>query len=295
MKRMILILLTALLIVPNLKASEIVSTTIEVTEEAINLFINEQYNKVGFQSNIAGSVSGVTYNITLQLPNIRLLNNQAKVVFGFKIESNVFNGMIEFEDNLSFSVPSINELSVKGISQAFTTKVNSLSINSVLKNVIIAAWGALQLEAYPMKLAQIVEDSEWLVERAIFVVNPYFSVSFNVVQGKLKIDLNTYLEGREYLNAGLFYENNKWWVKISASHQVNVKEVRLYSLSGSWLGSVNDVGICPKRGVLSTFLGSSPYFPIIIRILYETSNTFYVRGYTIPAAGGYVSPNNVLN
>ncbi len=89
-ERILLILLTTLLIVPNLKASDIVGTTIEITEDAINLFINDQYNRVGFVSNISGNISGVTYDITLNRPNIKLLDNQAKIVFGFKIVSNVF-------------------------------------------------------------------------------------------------------------------------------------------------------------------------------------------------------------
>ena len=294
-KRIALILLTTLLVVPNLKAADIVGTTIEVTEDVINSFINEQYNKVGFLKNISGSVSGVTYDITLDLPNIRLLNNQARIVFGFRIASNVLNDYIEFEDGFSFLVPSINELSVKGVSQAFTASVNSLNLNSILKSVIIAAWNGLQLEVYPMNLAKRVENSEWLVERAIFVVDPYFSVSFNVVPGKLKIGLNTYLEGREYLNAGLFLENNRWWIKVSASFQVEVKEIYLYTLSGKLIAHVTDAGTCPKRGSLSILTNLNLYYDLFpMRILYETSNTFYVRGYKI-LPGGYVGPSNILN
>lgn len=290
-----LFLLTFQISVNKIKASDIVGTTIEITEGAMNMFINEQYSKIGLPNNINGSLNGVTYDINLYLPNIRLLDNQAKIEFGFKIESNVFNGEINFEDNISFSVPSINELTVKGVSDAFKDKVNSLNIHSVLKTVIIAAWESLQLEVYPMELAKKVENSEWLVERSISVVDPYFSVSFDVDPGKLKIGLNTYLEGREYLVAGLFYENSKWWLKIGAGCQVNIKEVYIYDSSGREIKHGTDLGICPKKGGLSIPIsGSLAYAYYTTKILYTTSNTFYVRGYkSLP--GGYVQPNKILN
>lgn len=281
--------------VNKIKASDIIGTTIEITEGTINMFINEQYSKFGLPNNINGNYNGVIYDINLYLPNIRLLKNQAKIEFGFNIESNVFNGEINFEDNISFYVSSINELNIKGVSDAFRDKVNLLNIHSVLKTVIISAWESLQLEVYPMKLAKKVENSKWLSERSISLIDPYFSVSFNVDPGKLKIDLNTYLESREYLVAGLFYENSKWWLKIGAGSQINIKEVYIYDSSGRLIKHGTDLGVCPKKGVLSIPInGSLAYAYYTTKILYTTNNTFYVRGYkSIP--GGYVEPNNILN
>lgn len=297
LKRLIvLIFLFTLLIIPNLKASEIVGTTVELTQDAINLFINDQYNKVGFPSNINGNVNGVTYDITLFLPNVQLLDNQAKVVFGFIIASNVFNGFIEFEDGFAFTVPSIDELTVKGISQSFKIKVNSLNLNSVLKNAIIYAWESLQLEVYPMNLAKKVENSEWLVERAISVVDPYFSISFDIDPGKLKIGLNTYLESREYFIAGLFYETNKWWLKVGAGCQVEIKEVNIYGTGGILIYHGTNLGICPKKGIL--YIGVSPMLNQIYyvsKILYKTSDTFYVRAFKNFPGNPYVAPYDILN
>jgi len=277
------------------KAQDMVGSTIEITEGVMNLFLNEQYNRAGFPRNINGNIEGVTYDITLHLPEIRLLDNEAKIEFGFKIESNVFNGYVEFEDNIALFIPSIEELTVKGISNAFKEKVNSLDIHALLKVVIIAAWESLELEVYPMELAKKVENSEWLVERSISVFDPYFSISLDVDPGKLKIGLNTYLEGREYLVAGLFKENDQWWLKIGAGCQVNVKEVFIYNSSGQQIRHGVDLGICPKKGGLSIPIGGTfPYNYYTIKILYTTSNTFYVRGYkNVP--GGYISPNDILN
>ncbi len=71
--------------VNKIKASDIIGTTIEITEGTINMFINEQYSKFGLPNNINGNYNGVIYDINLYLPNIRLLKNQAKIEFGFNI------------------------------------------------------------------------------------------------------------------------------------------------------------------------------------------------------------------
>ena len=123
LKMFILItILTFRFAAPILKASDTVGTTIEITEDAINLFINDQYNRTGFPTNISGSVGGVTYDITLNLPKITLLDNQAQITFGFKIVSNIFNGTVVFNDVFTFSVPSIDNLTVNGVSQHFKIK-----------------------------------------------------------------------------------------------------------------------------------------------------------------------------
>jgi len=293
----VLFLLTTLFVVTKIKASDTVGTTIEVTEDAINLFIIEQYNKLGFQNGISGSVNGVTYDITLLVPNVKLLTNQAKVTFGFKIESNVFNGIIEFEDELSFQVPSISELTVQGISQAFANGVNSLNINQNLKDVIISAWDGLQLEVYPMKLAKTIEDSEWLVERAINVVDPYFSVDFNVVTGKLRLGLNTYLEGNEYFRAGLFPKIAPFCdLKIQSGSRVEVKEFRLYTSDAKYIEGRTNLGTCPKNGELTIWLNhqfSFAYF--MVRILFKKSNTFYLRTYQCVPNGVFDGGYDNLN
>jgi hypothetical protein len=293
----LLILLLTIAINSNTIASETVSTTVDISESAINLFLNEQYNKIGFPSNISGNTNGVTYNIVLYLPNIKLESNQAKIVYGFKIESNVFNGFVEFEDGISFSVPSIDELTVKGISNAFESKVNSLNINNILKNIIISTWKSLQLEIYPMRLAQRVDNSTWMVERAIYTVDPYFSVSFKVESEKLKITLNTYLEAKEYYNV-MASSSSNGYLEIVSGSQVEVKEVQVFDTSGRQMFTGKNFGYCPKRGSLkipcSAFYATGSTY--VIKILYKTSDTFYVRGYKcIVGQGGYTVPKNILN
>ncbi len=292
-KTIILVVLLDLFFLIPSKATEVVGTTIEISESAINLFIAEQYNNAGIEDHISGSLSGVSYDITLYLPHIKLLDNQATVEFGFQITSNVFIGYVEFEDNLSFYIPSINELTIKGISNMFAQKVNSLNINTVLKQVIIATWNSLELDAYPMELAKKVENSEWLVERSIFVVDPYFSISFDVDPGILKIVLNTYLAADEKFIAGGFYENNQHLIKIKTGCQVNVKEFYIYDTGANEIAHVTNAGICPKNAEISIPLSCSPAPSSILKVLFTTSNTFYVRSYIIN--GQFMQPNAILN
>ena len=262
----------------NLKASDIVSTSIEITEDAINLFINDQYNRIGFVNNINGSISGVTYDITLYRPNIKLLENQAKVVFGFKIVSNVFTGTLEFDDDFSFTVPPVDDLSVIGVSNAFTDKVNALSINAVLKTAIISAWKSLKLEAYPMGLAKKIVKSEYLNERSINIVDPYFSISFKSVPQKLQIELNTYLEGVAP-QFGIRLRTDGI-LDVGSKSKITVAEFELQWATGGQIYKYTPNVICDKNSTISIKHDPSTSFGVwIVRILFKTSNTFYLRYY----------------
>ena len=117
-----------------------VGVTIDIPEGTINNFLNEQYTKAGFKRNIKGNIAGITYDITLQLPTVGLDTDNAQILFGFDIKSNVLNDHVSFSDALSFRIKSINNLTVEGISQNFVSKVNSLGIPTQLKQVIINAW-----------------------------------------------------------------------------------------------------------------------------------------------------------
>ena len=300
MKKIIplIILILALTNFPliSLNASERVSTTIELSENSINSFINEQYNRIGFVNNISGDIGGITYDITLFLPYIKLLDNAAKVEFGIKIDSNILNEYISFETDVSFNIPSITDLSVKGICESFTNKINSLPINDIFKNVIIGAWNGLQLEVYPMKLAEIIENTQWLNERAIIMADPYFSISIDVDPGKLKIDLNTFWDAHIYQNLALSRSGNNTIISISSGSQVDIKEIRIYDSSGRLFYNETDLGRCNKKSVvnITTNLSLSPSSWYITRVLYKTNNTFYLRVYK-NLLGGYVAPYENLN
>ena len=278
----ILILALTNFSIVSLNASERVSTTIELSESSINSFINEQYNRIGFVNNISGSIEGITYDITLNLPYIKLLDNAAKIEFGFKIASNILNDYISFESDVSFNIPSIEDLSVKGICESFTEKINSLSINNVLKNVIIGAWNGLQLEVYPMKLAEKIENTQWLNERAINMVTPYFSISFDFDPGKLKIDLNTFWEGDLYQVVALKKNSSiRATIKIKSSCQVDIKELHIYNMYTSLIYSGTDLARCYKNipAEISVALNLSQAY-YVVEVLYKTSNTFYLRSYS---------------
>ncbi len=314
------IILLAILYCQSSRGEEVVRTNIEVTEDAINYFVNHQYNRAGFPQEIHGNELGIEYDITLNLPFIRLLNNQAKIEFGFRIESNIFNGTVEFEDNVAFIVPSIEDLTVKAISQSFVNRVNSLNIHTVLKNAIIATWQSLELEAYPMKLAKIAENTEWIAERNISVIEPYFSVSFNIESGKINIGLNTYLNGEAplftaYLTTKEDYENGVSetptpddYFHFYSPIKVTLKEIevhltnvgRIYKLTPNVVGSKKE-----KTFAKLDYNRLNPGNFYIVKVLYETGNTFYMRQYEILCSVGYThngvwfydffAPSNALN
>lgn len=292
----ILIMCLCLFVGSTINASQI-GTRIDLGETAINLFLNEQYNRAGFKRQITGNTSGVSYDITLQLPYVRLYDNQVKVCFGFKISSNVFNGVIEFEDNLSINVASVENLTLQGVSTAFKDKVNSLNINNVLKSAIITAWDSLKLEVYPLLLAEQANESLWFAERAISIVSPYFSANFKFLKGKLQVILNTHLNANEYYQAGLIKEGSMRYLQVKCGAQVDVKEANLYSTDGQLLQQVKNAGTCSKNGVLKIPFGNlwnTGYY--VVKILFKTNDTFYVRNYTcLFSSSSFFNPLKSIN
>jgi len=279
-----------------------VSTTIKIPEDVINLFLMEQYNKIGFVSSISGSTNGITYKITLQLPSVKLEPNQAKILYGFKIESNIYDKVVEFQDGFSFSILSIENLSVMGVPQAFQDKVNSLNIHTVLKNAILGAWNTLQWEVYPMKLVEMAEDSELLFDKSIFFVDPLFSIDFQVVQSAIQVKINAHLEGQEFYAFGTFREtisgSTKGVIKMSSRSQVDVAKVDFYDTSSRLLWSGENLGIIPKKGVLVVECSALDFLPYggggLAVVLYKTKDTFYLRKYKT-RLGFYTGVDTSLN
>lgn len=298
LKAIPVLLLLVLVCINSTYAQDKVSTNITLPQATINNFLNEQYNKAGFKRNIKGNVSGVSYDITLQLPELALSTDKATILFGFNIKSNVFNGEVSFSDDIAIKIKSINDLTVQGLSQAFATKVNSLNIPPVLKQVIIGAWQSLQLEVYPMQLAKKIEDIPWIRERAISIVAPFFSVSFRLYSKSMVIELGTYLEAEPpFSAAGIARTNNQWRLNIYSNIDMAVKEVKIYDLNGRYVAGGTNIGNCRKNENVSFPIGNASfaYAFYVTKIIFETADTFYVRGYKMRPNSGNSQPNDILN
>ncbi|MFT6867940.1 MAG: hypothetical protein ACJA08_002787 [Cyclobacteriaceae bacterium] len=265
-----------------------VGATFEITDVAVNMFLTEQYNKAGFQRSYTDNVGSFTFTVDLLLPEIAFLNNNAKIHFGFKVDAsnNAYDGILRFEDDFAFIIPtpSVSDVSVVGISEAFVSKVNSLSTHQEIKDAIIAEWEDLELEVYPEKLAKRISTT-WMENQSIKIVSPYFSIDVEVDPGKVKITTNTHLEGDELFEVRAVSSGGGEDIYTRGSKNFTVKRLEILSPTNPPQELVDiALNIDYEKGDLDgVFLKTTNYAAAnyYIRILYETPNTFHVRTFKL--------------
>ena len=71
--------------------NQTVSTTVEVTQTAINRFLQNQYNLNQIPGTVHGTVSGVSYTLNLDLPEILLLQDAMKLHMSIHITLSIGN------------------------------------------------------------------------------------------------------------------------------------------------------------------------------------------------------------
>lgn len=266
------------------------SVKLEITQEAIDLFLLNQYNDPSFNNEIYLEEYDVT--ITLFLPEINLNEDQISITWAFKIQDDFYE-ITDFNINL---LPY--EINVQIISEDFEDYVNGLDIEEAFKVAIIEQFNDLELEIYPQQLAEMATDNVWIRQRGLNIVYPYFSLAWDIDPGVINLIFKTHV-GSEEPNFLIYLhdEDPNWsiypyydFVSVEANIEVNIVEVRLYNYLGQLIASNDNVNIvCPKNG--QAFVPLSPietYIGYLVTILYEIDHTFYVRRYSVWSAdAGY--------
>jgi|GEM_PF-6505522 len=272
--------LTVLFAVSSRGGNHTVSTTIEVTQTAINRYLNTQYNAAGFPKTI--SVSG-GYTISLALPNILLSTDNAKLQMVF----DVWQGstlLYHFTIQPSVNIPS-NQISASSI-QAFLTNLQSSldgvsGLPSWVKTNIMSNFNTRGWTMYPSKLLDTL-SSQWFKKRGLSITVNDLALGWQVTTGALKLVVSIPMtataptfSAMAYLNAVVLKSNNI---------DVTVDEVRLYTIAQDLIASwTNDVPII-KSGLYYWSIGYSiaPQY-VIVWVLFKTQDTFYVREFRCPA------------
>ena len=264
------------------------SVKLEITQEAIDLFLLNQYNDPSFNNEIYLEEYDVT--ITLFLPEINLNEDQISITWAFKIQDDFYE-ITDFNINL---LPY--EINVQIISEDFEDYVNGLDIEEAFKVAIIEQFNDLELEIYPQQLAEMATDNVWIRQRGLDIVYPYFSLGWNIDPGVINLIFTTHVGSEEpkfliYLSDGQysiippFYD----YVSVESNIEANIVEVRLYNNLLQQIASFPDINtICPKHDQvlipLSNIVAFQYYY---VRILYEIDYTFYVRNYYLTPGIGY--------
>jgi len=191
MKRYYLIIIILLSYFRILYCFQNLPISIEITEDAINLFLLKQYEDLGEDRYYSGNYNGQNYTITLLPFEIELLNDAAKLYWNFKIS--LYSTEYTFSDNITFAVPS-NKLTLKMLCQNFVSKVLSLGLPDAIENDIINNFKNLNLLAYQDDLISLMENDDFFKQHPIEFLSPYFQLSFDCDINLLKVTLTTKLD-----------------------------------------------------------------------------------------------------
>jgi len=282
------LLITVFLTVKGISGNHTVQATVEVTETAMNRYLKEQYNAVGFPSEIP--VSGTNYKIYLTMPEISLTIGNAKLYMMFYVKDGP-TLLHHFVVQPSINIPS-SQISAMQI-QAFLTNLQTTldavtpALPSWVKTNIIANFDTRGWTVYPSRLLDTF-SSQWFKERGLSISINDLALGWQVEKGVLKLTISIPMTA----SVPIFYAdvpvNN---VRIKSAYiDVIVDEVRLYPLTGStpiktW---TDDVILSKNVSKLwSVGYDLAPTNWVLVWVLFRTENTFYVRKFKCRADGSY--------
>jgi len=258
-----------------------INTPIELTETAINRFLQNQYQEGGLPAIVNGNIGGITYTLNLSLPSIILLQNEAKVRFVIDITSTIGSYHVDIEPGLGIDPGNISTSQVTAFLTNLPALVQLLPLDQRLKDAIVQAYNSLNLVMYPAKLLSQI-TTPWLDQRRVNVTN--LSLGWQVAPGILRLIPGATLNSNvPLLWVGLWGFQGDDYLVVLSNIKVTVSQGIIVPLSGTptiWQGSPNQ--ICPKGesiwinlGDVGIGSGDAP----VARIIYKTSDTFYVREY----------------
>lgn len=310
MKQLSLLILVLFLfgIVRNLPAEDESSTNhtiaadIEITDTAINRFLQEQYNEANFPRVISGSIQNplppyqtINYTLTLDLPSIMLLDNAAKVRLVIDVTSDVGSYHLAIEPTLDIPPGNISTSRVTAILTDLPNVVQALPIDQWLKNALFAAYNSLELVMYPSKLIEEISDFDWLNQRRILVTD--LALSWSVEPDLLKLAVSTTVNSAlPTFHASLseYYHD----MGVLSNIEVTVVSAVIAEFgSGDIIWESDPNVICPKNGSIYIPTGNlelSPTF-YFIWVHFTIDDTFYIRKFKVFPGSGWHGAANSIN
>ena len=186
-----------------------VSTTIEITAAAINRYLNTEYDSWEIPQYESVTFNGVNYELTLCLPQIILTPGNAKLQMEFDVYAGAAH-LYHFIVDPSVDIPS-GQITLSQV-QAFLTNLPALldSVQQIpqwVRDTLTHYYNSIGITMYPSKLIDTV-NTNWLAQRSINVVPPYFALGWQVGSGVIDLTVSTYLDGEiPYFSAYLSYDS----------------------------------------------------------------------------------------
>ncbi|MGE5410445.1 MAG: hypothetical protein ACM3MI_05750 [Clostridiales bacterium] len=267
-----------------------ISTKIEISQTAINRFLNTQYNAAGFPRSIPVSYGGTNYTIALGLPEIILTQGNAKLQMVFDVNSPTAN-IYHFLIQPSVIIPSsqITGAQVQAFLNSLPTELEKISsIPQWVKDPIIQTYKDLGFTVFPSKPIDKL-NSTLFEQQSINVISPYFSLGWEVTDGNLNLLVSTFLNsslpdfrlnigGYAGINDSLYVKSNK---------KVRVNSVKITDIPAKLIKFNGNPNVYTnKNKVVGIDLGNGDYPSysyMIVQIVFIDDNTWYCAEY--PSVG----------
>lgn len=294
---LLLILLLFSPISINLAGDHTVQANIEITSTAINRYLNNQYNQIGFPRSFNVVYNGTTYTFSLTLPEIILTPNNAKLRMIFDINTGTSN-VYHFEINPSISIPP-DQITLGQVSAFLTNLVDVLNsitfIPQWVRDNIVQYYNSLGFIVYPSQLVDELDD-EWIRQRGLTIDPENIALSYQVAENAFKFILSIPIHAQApRFFAKITYNQYLEPAVTIESYDIDctIDEVRIFNSSGQNLQTWAD-NIELQKGVvqwdyINFQLQPTQMYPIwiLFRIgnYEEHEGTFYVRRYNADGQG----------
>ncbi|MEP4093401.1 hypothetical protein [Reichenbachiella sp.] len=182
---------------------------IEISEDAINLFLLKQYNDLGNATSATYNYQGVDFTAELLPLTIDLKNDLAATYLGFAARVSWDNSSVEvsFTYNISFDFSGIDELSTTIIIEDVRSGIQNNSLPDPVKNFVLGAFDNLNLQAYPDALVERLNQDPVIEEHPIEFTS--FSDVFEVNEDALNITVTFDLLAEEPMMELMLTANNE--------------------------------------------------------------------------------------
>lgn len=214
-----------------LAGNHTIVASMEVTETAINRFLDAQYNSSNFPRSFNYYNNGINYNIALSSLSITLKSGNATLSMIINVtHNNILDYNLEL--NPSIQIPS-NQITTQQVqaylSNLYITLLQNQYIPQWLRDQINNTYGAIGYVIFPSKMIDQV-NSSFLDKHSINIVSPYFALGWQVLDGSLLLQISTFLEANNpsFTIAIIHSANNNDVCLVYSNIKATMKELKIH-------------------------------------------------------------------
>lgn len=209
---------------------------IEISEDAINLFLLKQHGELGGATSASYTYQGVEFTAELLPPRIDLKANAATTYLELTTEVSWENSsvLVTFSYYISFNITGTDDLSVAIIIGNVRSSIQNTSLPDPVKTFILDEFDDLNLQAYPDKIVEKLNQDQVIEEHPVEFTS--FQDSFSISENALNITVTFGLQAEEPEIELMLTSSNQ--LKCRINFKAEFKEMIITYLNGSFYTEV---------------------------------------------------------